>query len=113
MVFFKIFRLILGADTTAKKGYTLFFLWEQFYKNIEAEIEAQICSEIFPKTTKFDHENFFDESLDQEKHFKHVFEVGVGWEFEKILIKFKNIRGSVGIYWFLQKRVYIRTSTIF
>ena len=32
------------------------------------------------------------QSEDQEKHFKHVFGVGVGWEFEKIRIKIKNIR---------------------
>ena len=42
--------------------YTLFFLWEQFYKNIE----AQIWSEIFPKTTKnlkYDYGNFPNEGL--------------------------------------------------
>ena len=43
--------------------------------------------ENFPKSTKnskFDHGNFSDESLDQDKPFKHVIGVGVGWEFEKM-----------------------------
>ena len=41
----------------------------------------QIWSEIFPKTTKnlkYNYGNFPNESLGQEKHFKHVFGVGVG-----------------------------------
>ena len=49
--------------------------------------------------SKFNH--FSDESLDQEKHFKHVFGVGVGWEFEKMWMKIKNIWDSADIYWFL------------
>ena len=61
---------------------------DSFAENIHIwrnwNIEAQIWYKFFPKTTKnskFDHENFSDESLDQEKHFKHVFGVGVGCEF--------------------------------
>ena len=53
------------------------------------------------RTSRLKFGNFPDESLDQEKHFKHVFEVGVGWEFEKIRIKIKHIRASADIYWFL------------
>ena len=30
------------------------------------------------KNLKYDYENFPNESLDQEKHFKHAFGVGVG-----------------------------------
>ena len=41
------------------------------------------------------------QSLGQEKHFKHVFGVGVGWRFEKIWIQIKNNRASADIYWFL------------
>ena len=50
--------------------------YTQFYRNIE----DQIWSEIFPKTMKnfkYDYGNFPIESLGQEKHFKHVFGVGV------------------------------------
>ena len=53
------------------------------------------------KNLKFEYENFPNESLGQEKHFKHVFGVGVGWEFAKVWIKIKNIRASADIYWFL------------
>ena len=56
------------------------------------------------KNLKFEYGNLPNESLDQEKHFKHVFEVGVGWEFEKTWIKIKNIRASADIYWFLLKK---------
>ena len=58
-------------------GYTLFFLKGQFYKNIEAQIG--FC--IFPKTTttsKFELGYLLNEGLDQKKHFKHEFGVGVG-----------------------------------
>ena len=41
------------------------------------------------------------ESLGQEKHSKDVFGIRVGWEFEKIWIKIKNIQASSDIYWFL------------
>ena len=40
------------------------------------KIEAQILSEVFPKTMKnsnVGHGNFPNESLDQDKYFKHVF----------------------------------------
>ncbi len=50
------------------------------------------------KNLKFEYENFPNESLGQVKHFKHVFGVGVGWEFEKMWIKIKNIRASADIY---------------
>ena len=73
-----------------KRDLHYFFLKETFYKNIE----AQIWCIIFPKTTKnskFERGNFANESSDKEKHFKHVFQVGVGWELEKIRIKIKNI----------------------
>ena len=50
---------------------------------------------------KYDYGNFSNECLGQEKHFKHVFGVGVGWEFEKIWIKIKNILSPADIYWFL------------
>ena len=53
------------------------------------------------KNLKYDYGNFSNESLGQEKDFKHVFGVGVGLEFEKIWIKIKNIRASADIYWFL------------
>ena len=36
------------------------------------------------KNLKFEFENFPNESLGQVKHIKHVFGVGVGWEFEKM-----------------------------
>ena len=48
---------------------------KQFYKNIE----AQIWSEFFRKTMKnlkYEYGNFPNESLGQEKYFKHKFEVG-------------------------------------
>ena len=67
-------------------------------------IEVQIWSENFSKTMKnlkFEYENFPNESLGQVKHFKHVFGVGVGWEFVKMWIKIKKIRVSADIYWFL------------
>ena len=32
-----------------------------------------------------------EESLDQEKHFKHVLGVGIGKEFKEMRIKIKNI----------------------
>ena len=35
------------------------------------------------------------------EYFKHVFGVGVGWEFEKMWIKIKNVWVSADIYWFL------------
>ena len=38
--------------------------------------------------------NFPNESLGQVKHFKHVFGLRVGWEFEKMWIKIQNIRAS-------------------
>ena len=44
------------------------------------------------KNLKFEYENFPNESLGQVKH---VFGVGVEWEFEKMWIKIKNIS------WFL------------
>ena len=44
------------------------------------------------KNLKFMYENFPNQSLGLVKHFKHVFGVGVGWEFEKMWIKIKNIR---------------------
>ena len=53
------------------------------------------------KNLKYNYGNFPNESLGQEKHFKDVFGVGVGWEFEKIWIKIKNIRASADTYWFL------------
>ena len=56
------------------------------------------------KSLKFEYENFPNESLGQVKHFKHVFGVGVGWEFEKMWIKIKNIRASADIYWYLYKK---------
>ena len=46
------------------------------------------------KNLKFEYGNFPNESLGQGKHFKHIFGVGVGWEFEKMWIKIKNIRDS-------------------
>ena len=55
----------------------------------------------YTNNSEFEHGNFSNESLDQEKHFKHVFEVGVGWEFEKLLIKIKNIQATDQFYWFL------------
>ena len=91
--------------------YTISFYNKTFYKNIE----AQIWCIIFPKTTKnskFERGNLPNESSDQEKHFKHVFEVGVGWEFEKIWIKIKNILSLLptitGSY---KKRVYFIRNT--
>ena len=56
------------------------------------------------KNLKFEYENFPNESLGQVKHFKHVYGVGVGWEFEKMWIKIKTIRASVDISWFLWKK---------
>ena len=53
------------------------------------------------KNLKFGYENFPNESLGHVKHFKHVFGVGVGWEFKKMWIKIKNIRASTDISWFL------------
>ena len=53
------------------------------------------------KDLKFEYENFPNENLGQVKHFKHVFGVGVGWEFEKKSIRIKNIRASADVYWFL------------
>ena len=53
------------------------------------------------KNSQFEHGNFPNESLDQGKHFRHIFEGGVGLEFEKMWIKVKNIRASAEIYWFL------------
>ena len=53
------------------------------------------------KNLEFEYENFPNESIAQVKYFKHVFGVGVGWEFEKMLIKIKNILASAKIYWFL------------
>ena len=78
------------------------------YKNIE----AQIWSENFPKTMKnlkYEYGNLPNESLGQEKHFKHVFGVGVGWEFEKMWIKIKNIRASADISWLLWKKSVIHS----
>ena len=51
------------------------------------------------KNFKFEYENFPNQSLGQVKHFKHVFVVGVRWEFAKMWIKIKNIRASADIYW--------------
>ena len=51
------------------------------------------------KNLKFKYGNFPNESLGQEEHFKHVFGVGVGWEFAKMWIEIKNIRASADIYW--------------
>ena len=67
-----------------------------FYKNIEAQIIPKTMNNV-----KYEYGNFQNESLGYEKHFKHAFGVGVGWEFEKIWIKIKNIRASADIYWFL------------
>ena len=36
------------------------------------------------ENSKFEGGNLPNESIDQEKHFKHVFGVGVGVEFERI-----------------------------
>ena len=60
-----------------KEKYTLFFLKELFYKNIEAQILSQNFSKT-KKNLKLEYENFPNESLGQVKHFKHVFGVGVG-----------------------------------
>ena len=49
------------------------------------------------KNLKFEYENFPNESLGEV----FVFGVGVGWEFEKMWIKIKNIRASADISWFL------------
>ena len=46
------------------------------------------------KNLKYD---FSKESLGQEKHFKHIFGIGVGWRFEKIWIQIKNNRDSADI----------------
>ena len=56
------------------------------------------------KNLKYEYRKFSNQSFGQEKHFKHVFGVGVGWKFEKIWTKMKNIQASADIYWFL---VYI------
>ena len=53
------------------------------------------------KNLKFEYEYFPNESLGQVKYSKHVFGVGVGWEFEEMCIKIKNIRASPDISWFL------------
>ena len=53
------------------------------------------------KNLEYEYGNTPNESLGQEKYFKHVFGVGVGWEMEKMWIKIKNIRASADIYWFL------------
>ena len=55
------------------------------------------------KNVKFEYENYPNENLGQVKHVKHVFRVGVGWEFEKTWLKIKNIRAPADIYWFLKK----------
>ena len=52
------------------------------------------------KSSKFECWNLPNESLDEEKHIKHELRVGVGYEFETIWIKIKNIRA-----WLLWKRV--------
>ena len=44
------------------------------------------------KNLNFEYENFPIESLGQVEQFKHVFGVGVGWEYAKMWIKTKNIR---------------------
>ena len=46
------------------------------------------------KNLKYVYGNFQNDSLGQEKHFKHVFGVGVGLEYERIWIIIKNIRAS-------------------
>ena len=64
-------------------------------------IDAQIWYNIIPKTTKnsiFDHEYFSDENLYQKKHFKPVFGVAVGWEFEKVWFKIKMIQASASYF---------------
>ena len=53
------------------------------------------------KSLQFDHADLLQKSLDQGKHFKHIFEGGVRWDLEKMWIKIKNIRASVEIFWFL------------
>ena len=74
---------------------------DELISNIEGKV-------FFPETDGFEKEryvsfksDFSNLSLGQEKHFKHVFRVGVGWEFEKTWINIINIRASADIYWFL------------
>ena len=43
--------------------------------------------------------------MNQKKHSKHIFGVGVGLLFLKIWIKIMNIRASAEINWFLWKHV--------
>ena len=70
--------------------------WEKtlFIRTILSEHRgSNFKLEILPKTTmdsKFECRNFPNESLGQGKHFKHVFWVGVGWEFEKMWIKIRT-----------------------
>ena len=67
-----------------RKLVTLFSFYEN---NFIRTSRLKFCLKFFPKTMKnseFGHGNFPNEGLDREKHFKHVFGVGVGWEFENI-----------------------------
>ena len=100
------FRLVVVMRQEHLLIHCLFFI-----RAIHKNIEAQIWSEILPKSMKnlkYTYGNLPNESLgqDQEKHFKYVFGVRVGLEFEKIWIKMKNIPASADIYWFFKKRQY-------
>ena len=60
----------------------------------------------YTNNSEFEHGNFSNESLGQDKHFKHVFGVGVGWEFEKTWIKMKNILASDNFTGSYKKRMW-------
>ena len=57
----------------------------------------------FPKLprTLLENENFPNESLDQEKHFKYIFEVWIEREFEKTQIKINNMRSGRNLMVFM------------
>ena len=49
------------------------------------------------KNLKFEYENFPNENLGQVKNLSMYLGLGLGWEFEKIWIKIKNIWASTDI----------------